>query len=522
MKATASDPEKQGEPFGDDSKAEKYEDAKYVPSGSVANQKPTGGKVVRVNENEEFVETIEECDEWGSCGLPSSEGVGEIGDDAPFTETTNETLEENNFFHNDAVSDEEQLPSLPDEITLDEDESDEFVGFADEDDSLEEGEDDIDLDDIDSDLDSDEVEDEELDDIDSDLDSDEVEDEELDDVEDSIENENSEIQALKAEIDELRSMIKNLMGEEGEEEDEFEFDSDDNFEDEISEPIHEAKQPSQTYKPSVDLPFEVKPAYVELKNKKMGYVYSLGVYLEQLVSKFNGTENDVKILNMIKSELRTILECDTELRMCLKNGYDDIESWDLITTTMVKSGGIINQLLRKFSFSNEIKQDENVQRISNSIGNKIDKYLDVLDELKGETVSDTDYDDDEENDNLDAVEQNDAEYYSEEDDDDSDVDFDELDDFYSTDNEMFDSVRPRRLNEEGTKLNVFGKHPGYRKKVMSLPQTGSDRMGDYKDWNDDSVYSEQPFGEKIGTSAPFDQVVNSVVNTVMESLKKKI
>ena len=25
------------------------------------------------------------------------------------------------------------------------------------------------------------------------------------------------------------------------------------------------------------------------------------------------------------------------------------------------------------------------------------------------------------------------------------------------------SVTPRRLNEEGTRLNVFGKHPGYRK-----------------------------------------------------------
>ena len=68
FKKTANNPENQSEPFdaevkvtdadmesdkmpsSENNNCEEYEDAKYVPDGSVANQKPTGGKVVRVNE----------------------------------------------------------------------------------------------------------------------------------------------------------------------------------------------------------------------------------------------------------------------------------------------------------------------------------------------------------------------------------------------------------------------------------------------------------------------------------------
>jgi alpha-amylase/alpha-mannosidase (GH57 family) len=44
----------------------------------------------------------------------------------------------------------------------------------------------------------------------------------------------------------------------------------------------------------------------------------------------------------------------------------------------------------------------------------------------------------------------------------------------------------------------------------------------YKDWNDDSVYSEEPFGSKIGSSEPYNKVVDSIVESVLNSLKKKI
>jgi hypothetical protein len=192
LKQTAKEPENQGEPFGDNSKAEEYKDAQYVPDGSVANKKPTGGKVARVNENVDSEEpendsddlVIDECDEWGSCGLPSTPGVGEIGDDAPFT--------------------------------LKEDENDVENFDAEED---VENEDDIDLDDIDTDLDDiegDEELDDEIDDIDSD--------EELDD-----ESEKSEIESLRDEIEELRDMISQLLNQNDEEEPEFD-DEEDEFE----------------------------------------------------------------------------------------------------------------------------------------------------------------------------------------------------------------------------------------------------------------------------------------------------
>jgi hypothetical protein len=76
------------------------------------------------------------------------------------------------------------------------------------------------------------------------------------------------------------------------------------------------------------------------------------------------------------------------------------------------------------------------------------------------------------------------------------------------------------INEE--KLNVFGKHPGYRKKPMNLPSTGVDNYDGNKDWNDESVYSEQPFGSKIGSSSPYETIINKSVETVLESLKKKL
>ena len=79
----------------------------------------------------------------------------------------------------------------------------------------------------------------------------------------------------------------------------------------------------------------------------------------------------------------------------------------------------------------------------------------------------------------------------------------------------------QKVNEEGTKLNDFGKHPGYRKKPMTLPATGSDTEGESKDWNDESVYSEQPFGSKIGDSAPYDKLVQKITDSVMESITGK-
>lgn len=88
-------------------------------------------------------------------------------------------------------------------------------------------------------------------------------------------------------------------------------------------------------------------------------------------------------------------------------------------------------------------------------------------------------------------------------------------------NSIVESV-VKSINEEKTVLHDFGKHPGYRKKPMDLPPTGSDQENGMRDWNDDSVHSEEPFGSKIGDGKPYEKLVQVLTDRVMESLKKKV
>lgn len=305
LNVKSKNPEKQGEPFGEEAKTEEYEDAKFVPNNSVANQHPSGGKVVKVNESNDYDVYEEECDE-------------------------------NDPFCEDLIDEENE----------------DVVGFNDDDNSLGEGEEDedIDIDDIDIDLESEEegVEDDiELDDLDSEENEEEIENtedvedtESIDDVNDIEVSENDEIETLKKEIENLKSIVAELSAKNNEEDAEIELEMDDDFDNEDGE-------------------FE----------------------------------------------------------------DDDFE-------------------------------DE---------------------EFEDEEFGDEDFEDE---DDLDSI------------------------------------------NEE--KLNVFGKHPGYRKKPMNLPSTGVDSYDGNKDWNDESVYSEQPFGSKIGSSSPYETIINKSVETVLESLKKKL
>lgn len=56
------------------------------------------------------------------------------------------------------------------------------------------------------------------------------------------------------------------------------------------------------------------------------------------------------------------------------------------------------------------------------------------------------------------------------------------------------------MKEEVTRLNVFGKHPGYRKKPMTHPDNVEVAPNGARDWNDDSAKGEEPFGKQIGSS----------------------
>lgn len=77
----------------------------------------------------------------------------------------------------------------------------------------------------------------------------------------------------------------------------------------------------------------------------------------------------------------------------------------------------------------------------------------------------------------------------------------------------------RNIKEETTVLHDFGKHPGYRKKPMNLPDNNEVAPNGARDWNDDSTKGSEPFGKQIGSSAPFDEkVVNILVDGVMKNL----
>lgn len=548
LKATASDPEKQGEPFGDNKKAEENKDAQYVPDNSVANQKPTGGKVVHVNENAEYEETIEECDEWGSCGLPASAGVGEVGDDAPFTET----LKEDNFFHNDSLSDDEQLEELPDEISLDEDEDlldDEPVGFADDETTLGEGEEeeDINLDDLDLDLEGgEETEDPELDDMDTE--------ETLDDeseLEDDVKDEDNEIASLRAQVEELTALVNQLMGDE--ESDELEFDvemddEDDDFEDEDEDIVDFDMDDDIEFDEENDDLNEARKIVQTLVERVVDYAggYTRGVNKDGSERSFDhfkpnnpkaregeafGNVQDdgslsganekgiwwlaqeairgMDVPETLKSRamgcLKNVYRCMINVDYLIENGADTDEISDMVDV-MEEEMNKVNRLFAKTGMPCDAV---------NKIGDKVNVYIDKaygVEELPEEPMDD-DMDDELPEEPTPAKPKRDMDAENDE------AAWAAAKNF---DPSMFESRRARRINEEGTKLNVFGKHPGYRKKPMNLPTTGEDNNQWGRDWNDESVYSEQPFGQKVGDSAPFDDVVKATVDSLVESLKKKI
>jgi hypothetical protein len=97
------------------------------------------------------------------------------------------------------------------------------------------------------------------------------------------------------------------------------------------------------------------------------------------------------------------------------------------------------------------------------------------------------------------------------------------------------AMRRQRVNEEGmtpfkdagrvpsgnmNKLNDFGKHPAYQKKVMELPPKDMREFPGYYDMNDDSVRNDTPYGEKIGDGAPFEIDPEAIDNAIAEAFDR--
>ena len=79
------------------------------------------------------------------------------------------------------------------------------------------------------------------------------------------------------------------------------------------------------------------------------------------------------------------------------------------------------------------------------------------------------------------------------------------------------------VKEEVTKLDVWGKHPRYRKEPMTTPANKEVLAGTAKgDWNDESAKGEQPYGQKIGSGAPFKKEVDALTEKVFEAVKKTL
>ena len=77
--------------------------------------------------------------------------------------------------------------------------------------------------------------------------------------------------------------------------------------------------------------------------------------------------------------------------------------------------------------------------------------------------------------------------------------------------------RGRKLSED--KLDDFGKHPAYYMQPMTTPPNKEVAPNGVRDWNDDSVKSDEPYGKKIGSSAPYDE---EVIDMIMDAVISKI
>ena len=61
---------------------------------------------------------------------------------------------------------------------------------------------------------------------------------------------------------------------------------------------------------------------------------------------------------------------------------------------------------------------------------------------------------------------------------------------------------------------------------MTLPPNKEVAINGAREWDDDSVKGEEPFGKQIGDSAPFDDIVDSIYESIKRNFygmnKKKV
>lgn len=189
------------------------------------------------------------------------------------------------------------------------------------------------------------------------------------------------------------------------------------------------------------------------------------------------------------------------------------------------------------NYDDEDGFDGDIEARLSSLEDMISKIAEKLG--VGEFDDDELYDDDTEGDDLEfEVEPDDEADDFEGDEDFEDDGFDAEDDFEDEgdsedddfededdDEQVFESRsyrKARTLRED--RMNYFGKHPAWRKKVMTLPGNNepNNKDGYYLMDDEESVQNEKPYAEKIGDGAPFSVNPATIENAIAESIKRTL
>lgn len=167
----------------------------------------------------------------------------------------------------------------------------------------------------------------------------------------------------------------------------------------------------------------------------------------------------------------------------------------------------------------DVDLDNNIESRLSSIEDAIAKISDKLgvDEFEDDSL----YDDNDED--FDDESDDEVEFEVEMDNENEDEDFDMEDE---EDDDLTESVvietpaYKRMMREEANRMDYFGKHPAYRKEVMTLPSSKHSEKPGYYDMNDDSVEYDGPFGQEIGSSAPFTDKPQEITNAIAEAVQR--
>ena len=586
MKKTASDPKAQSEPFGENEKAEEFKDAQYVPDNSVANKKPSGGKVVRVNEGVEDALGFDDENIFASEDeFEGVEGDEVMDDDTIEMDDELEVEDDLELDADDEVESESELElDADDEV---ESESELELDADDEVESDEERLDDLEMmiQQIMDELGLDGEESEEGEDLYDDEEESEFDDEDLyDDEEEELgDDEESNEDMLQEEGDDDEDMYP--LPPAPEEHHKF-WESRKGKLDRIVEAVTSSFMSKPANKPTVTGTIaSIEKAKVkfaaaiqnDMANREDGEMFSdLGYYDEEgnlmdsqedaddLLNSFNTfadaaiafynatmskyqtykgagqlsnkvnteiTEDDVEEVNdfyfqvaeLYTNALTELLDVRNEDLLDVDNIMDD--------DGLLPNGGDIKGV--SFISPDQFVEGVDGQAIveNNNFGEYSPYYvylfyavMKAVNTLKfnfefmyervikaREAAADREA--------FQAQKAQADKKFADTEQQNDDAAWANAAEIEKNGGINFESRKSRRTMKED-KLNVFGKHPGYRKKPMNLPATGEDKNQWGRDWNDESVYSEEPFGSKIGSSAPFD-IVQHVTDSIMEQIKKK-